>query len=635
MLEVSQDIDQKLIDHLQQILKENLDNEHFGVSNLATAANVSRSKLHRKVHAYNGNSTSQFIREYRLKKGMELLKTLNLTVAEIAYRVGFSSPTYFSSCFKDFYGYPPGEAKTLHQHIAHKISSRREIKHKFPSLKSRWTIGLMITIVLVAVLGTSYYIRTDKTASAMQTEFLSGEKTIAVLPLKNWSGDPDLEYIGDGMTDALITRLTRISSITNVVPFTSVIRYKHSDKNVEQIADELGVNYVMQGNFQLSGDQMKIKIQLIDSRSISHTWSEVYQGSWDSEDIFQIQANVVEHIAERMNVVIVGTEKAAVNKIPTQNREAYNHWLKARFQSLKYTQEAMENARPLFEKAIELDPNFIEPYVDLAYQYLFSGASWGLYTEKQAWLQAKDLLLRANEIDSTNLRVKSALNDGLYMYEWDFKTMEKNYKTSSNLGIIYRIQSGRHSEALEVIEDFYKEHPQSVFYHTFKAEALYFLNRKEEALDLLHNSDHLYSDQIMYLRAASRYYVYLEDYSSSKSLLTKLMTQFTDRPPVVLWLCALHKTREGDIKGANAYLSELEDRFNQGKSGSPAWFTALYYSSIGDSESAFNWLKKSYQKHEVEMIWLREEPVLRSLRDDRRYKELYQKVGFPMPAKAP
>ncbi len=635
MLHVSQNIDQKFIDRLQQILEENIENEHFGVSELAMAVGVSRSNLHRKVHAYNGNSTSQFIREFRLKKAIALLQHQEGTVAEIAYRVGFSSPTYFNTCFKDYYGYPPGEAKTIHQRTSFENPDRPGINSKYEGLNSRWMLGLLLTLMMIAVLSTSYYIRIGQPSDRAQSEYTIKQKSIAVLPIKNWSGNPDLDYIGDGMTDAIITRLTKISSIAKVTPFTSVMQYKASEKSAVNIAEELSVTHILQGNFQLSGDQIKIKLQLIDGHNNTHSWSEEYNGTWNSDDVFQIQSNVVEHIAERMDVTIVDEEKEALNKNPTQNREAYNYWLKAKYQSLKYTKEGMENALPLFEKAIDLDSNFIEPYVDMAYVYLFGGGSWGLHTEKEAWQTAKGLLIDAKKIDSTNLRVKSALTDGLYIYEWDFETMERNYRTASNLGIIYRLQSGRHSEALEVIEYFYKEQPQSVFYHSFKAQALYFLDRKQEASDLLRSSDKLYSDQIMYLRAASRFHYYLENYAASKALLTKLLAQFPDRPPVVLWLGALHKTRDDDIEGANLYLRELKRRFNTGESGSPAWFLALYYSSTADPEKAIEWLRRSYENHDMEMIWLREEPALRPLRDDPRYLGIYHKVGFPLPAKTP
>ena len=135
----------------------------------------------------------------------------------------------------------------------------------------------------------------------------------------------------------------------------------------------------------------------------------------------------------------------------------------------------------------------------------------------------------------------------------------------------------------------------------------------------------------MYLRIASRYYYYLGEYELSRSLVNKLMSNFPDRPPVVLWLSAVNAYQERDSENEYKYVIQLQERYNEMKSGSPAWFTALYYSSVGDSENAFKWLQNSYDRHEVELIWLREEPALRSLRGDPRYKELYNKVGFPMP----
>ncbi|MEN8789710.1 MAG: helix-turn-helix domain-containing protein [Flavobacteriaceae bacterium] len=629
MPHTAQHIDETLIGQLQQILQDNLEKEHFGVSELAMTAGISRSNLHRKVHAYNGNSTSQFIREFRLKKAMEMLRSEELTVAEIAYRVGFSSPTYFNTCFKDYYGYPPGEAKLIEQYSSNEKNRRPEIFREKSRPFKPWVFGLIIALILVV--STSYFIRKSELESSVQSEYIHADKSIAVLPLKNWSGNPDLDYIGDGMTDAIITRLTKISSISQVTPFASVLQFKNSEKSANGIADELGVTHILEGNFQLSGDQIKIKLHLIDGRTNSHFWSEEYNGTWTSDDVFQIQANVVEYIAERMNVAIFDEEKAAVNKIPTQNREAYNYWLKARYQSLKYTKQGMENAVPLFEKAISLDSTFFEPYVDLAYLYLLGGASWGLYREQQAWSYAKELLLQVRKIDSSDHRVRTALNDGQYLYEWDFKTMEKNYKTASKFGIIYCMTMGRHSEALTRTNQVYEKIPHSAFYHAFKTQALFFLDRKEEASALMRASDHLYTDNIMYLRIASRYHYYLGEYDQSEELLNILMSDFPDRPPLVVFLNAIHRNRHGDVVGARKYLNELNKRYEVGESGSPAWFTAMYYGVSGDRENTFKWLQNSYNKHETEMIWLREEPFLRPYRSDQRYQDLYKKVGFPIP----
>ena len=134
----------------------------------------------------------------------------------------------------------------------------------------------------------------------------------------------------------------------------------------------------------------------------------------------------------------------------------------------------------------------------------------------------------------------------------------------------------------------------------------------------------------MYLGIATRYYLYMEEYESSKALLTKVMTKFPDRPPVILWLSAVHGEIDGNKEIAAQYLNELNKRYDERSSGSPAWFIALYYSHIRDYESVFDWLQKSYDRHEVELLWLREEPLLIPVRNDSRYLELYRKVGFPM-----
>ncbi|MGI9547493.1 MAG: helix-turn-helix domain-containing protein [Flavobacteriaceae bacterium] len=623
-------IDKTFIHRLKIILEENLENEDFGVSELAAAANVSRSNLHRKVHAYNGNSTSQFIREYRLQKAFEMLSANGATVAEVAYGVGFSSPTYFNTCFKEQYGYPPGETRNI------KMTSgvNRPDQHRFPALdviwKNRWIAGTSLALVVIMVFTTTYFTGTSDQTDITNLEYVVNNKSIAVLPLKNLSGDLQLEYIGDGMTDAVITRLTQIGDLPHVIPFTSVLKYKNTDKSMPVIAQELGVQNILQGNFQLSGDQIKISLQLIDGPANNHFWSEEYNGKWTTNEAFAIQAHVAENVAKRMNAEIIDNEHEEIYRIPTQNREAYKYFLKANHQGYKYNKEGMENAIPLYEKAISLDSTYYDAYIQFAYLYLFGGASWGLFNEQEAWYKAKELLLKAAEIDSTDRKMKFALVDGLYLYEWDFQTMEKNYKTTSTLPINYNLQTGRFNESLVLLNQEFGENP-TLYSFVFKAQTLFFLDRLDEATDLLEFSEEFYSDQIMYLRIASTFYYYMGEYEHSRRLLDKIITSFPDRPPLVLWLSALHAYRDGDMEGVNSFLSQLEERYKTGMSGSPAWFTALYYSSIGERENAFLWLQKSYDKHEVEMIWLREEPALRPLRSDRRYQELYKKVGFPMP----
>ena len=196
--------------------------------------------------------------------------------------------------------------------------------------------------------------------------------------------------------------------------------------------------------------------------------------------------------------------------------------------------------------------------------------------------------------------------------------------------VAYLTQIGRYDEALESANIWIQKNPNHGFAYGFKAQVLFFLNRKDEALDLLKRNDELFNDDINYLREGAKCYYFMGEYKSSKSLVNKLTTMLSDHPPIVLWLNATIEEMNGNLEEAQRFLSNLKKKYEEEASGSPAWFIALYYAAINDYESTFKWLQKSYDRHEVEMIWLREEPLLIPLRSDKRYKRLYKKVGFTM-----
>ena len=169
--------------------------------------------------------------------------------------------------------------------------------------------------------------------------------------------------------------------------------------------------------------------------------------------------------------------------------------------------------------------------------------------------------------------------------------------------------------------------PQSSGYE-YKVSSLYFLGRHKEAMEVMAKYDELYDDDFYYLMETAKYYHYLRAEEKSKKQLELFKKHFPGRLPIILWLNAIHAEMEGKSVTVKRNLKILEDLYAQQTSGSPAWFTALYYCHIKDYDRAFEWLQKSYDRHEVEMTWLKEEPVLRPLRNDPRYLELYDKVGF-------
>ncbi|CAM4093539.1 helix-turn-helix domain-containing protein [Zobellia roscoffensis] len=627
-----------LVDKLSREIEANLNNDQFGVDHLAENVGMSRSNLHRKLHKTLGISTSQFIREYRLKRALKILQEEDVTASETAYRVGFSSATYFSTCFHKFYGYTPGEVKSRlkDELVVEEQSAIINIKKDHWNRKrSILWVALPLVLLLLIVF---FYRQTSRDETSIPvTENATDTKSIAVLPLKNWTGNPDLEYVSDGMTDAVISRLTKVSAIDKVIPFTSTVKFKETDKTTQEIAAELGVTNLLQGNLQISGDQIKINLQLIHGKSNEHIWSQEYTKEWKSDEIFDLQTEVVEGIVNNMNATIAKDELANIKKVPTKSKDAYSYYLQGEFQRNKGDELSYSNAINLYKNAIAADSNFIEAYVDMANVWHMGGSVWGFYEEQIAWGNAKALLEQALKIEPTNLRVEEELNTGRFFYDWNFELVEKFYKRilddsildkPSVISLDYPIKTGRPERTLETVQDLKINDPSNVFYPFFKAEAMFYLGSNDEALKILTQSDPFYTDNWFYLRESTKLYYYLGAYEKSRIQLEKVVTKFSDYPPILMWFNAVYAKMDGKNSEVNKHLNELQNEYKKGSSGSPAWFIALYYAHINDYERTFEWLQKSYDRHEVEMTWLREEPLLAPIRNDLRYRELYDKVGF-------
>ena len=235
--------DERFLRKLRQIVESNLGNEQFGVESLAEAIAMSRIQVYRKLRKLIGKNISQYIREIRLEQAMDLLKKDVANVAEIAYRVGFRSPAYFNKCFHDFYGYPPGEVIKKNQ--CERVSpdaviTKEEEKNKIILVQKKkrnirdryilYTLIILIGVVLI-ITGVSYYIQVNKLAPQAKS---STEKTVAVLPFRNDSPDPDHEYLLNGMQDEITNQLQKIEDLI-VKPRQSVEQYRNTEKDIPSI----------------------------------------------------------------------------------------------------------------------------------------------------------------------------------------------------------------------------------------------------------------------------------------------------------------------------------------------------------------------------------------------------------------
>jgi len=623
--------EQLFIKNLTNILDENYSDEHFGVKKLSQKIGLSRSQLHRKINTAYNKSTSQIIKEYRLQKAIKILQDDVVTASEVAYKVGFNSPTYFNTTFRELFGYPPGEAKNkeLPSSNINKIFDKVERIH---SKKYNKKSFVLTTIVILIIIAFSYYFYTgSKTISP----FLNGNKTIAVLPFKNLSNDEENQYFVDGIMGTILNHLSTIKDF-KVISGITMRQYHNSTKTAPEIAKEVGASYLMEGSIQKHKDSIRISIQLIDAKKDEQIWSKHFERKY--ENIFALESEISILIASELKTTLSPIEIEQIEKAPTKNLEAYNLFLQAEYQKRKYNKVAFNNAIPLYEKATSLDSNFVAAYIGLSEIWITKGIVWGLHDEQKAWKKAEKLLLKAKSIDDTNKQIEHYLYMGYFYYQWNFKEVENYYQKelleSSHdyfqvFNVDYAIKTGRYQEALFEIDKFITTNPSIGYFYVFKAEILMFIGKKEEAKDLLNQSNSLHNDKFFYLRESAKLYFYLEAFKDSKIQLKKIRTKFPDEnPPILIWLEVVLAHMDGNTNKEKLYLNQLINRYRTINTGSPAWFIALYYCHIKDYEKTFIWLQKSYDRHEVEMTWLREEPLLIPLQQDERYKDLYHKVGF-------
>lgn len=377
------------LNELNAIVEKNISNEQFGVSELAEQMNMSRSNLLRKVKKETNLSVTQLISKVRLTRAMELLKKGNLNVSEVSHEVGFNSTSYFIKCFREYYKYPPGEVgkrdMTIEEPAPGKLSGISQSRN----LYDNYRLLIFLSVAFIAVMiGVYFYVSRESASPSSHPS----EKSIAVLPFKNDSNDSSNIYLINGLMEATLNNLQQIQDL-RVTSRTSVEKYRTTTKSIREMASELGVNYFVEGSGQKIGDKILLNIQLIDATTDKHLWAKQYRR--EARDIFALQQEIAENIAEEIEVIITPEVQERIEKVPTENLEAYDDYLKGRELFNRSGPGDFEEAAKLFEKAIERDPNFALAYASasMIYYYLDFFKLDAQYTDKISRYSDKAMLL--------------------------------------------------------------------------------------------------------------------------------------------------------------------------------------------------------------------------------------------------
>ncbi len=454
-------------------------------------------------------------------------------------------------------------------------------------------------------------------------------KSIAVLPFRNMSGDPEQEALCDGLTEEIIHHLSRIKSFTKVIPPSSVIRLKNSDKTLAEKAALLKVNTVLEGSFQQSGDRIKISAQLNDAVNDNQLWSEIYERPFG--EFFEIQSDIAKNIAASLKAEITDEEEIRLNKKPTESSEAYILLKKGLYKIRWSGSPDYRGAIDLFKKALEIDPGLAEAYTALARAYL--EADRFFIGDKS--IPVEDPLPLVQKA----LRLVPELAEGYLMLgsikhwkEWNFPEAETAYKKAVELDPqspfsyvtygYFLVQMGRAAESLPYIEKAVELDPTSPGNLGTMARFNFYAGNKEKAADIMEEYESLFQNELS--GGKGQIYLYLNMLEKAIENLEK-----NKENPLRSSYLAIAYTKNGQIQKAQPLVDRLKLISEKKAATSPEYSVGLYYSGTGQKEEALYWLERAYKSRDTELYWLKTEPMFKTLHGDPRYQELLRKIGFP------
>ena len=358
---------ESLLSRLTEIIDKNLGNDQFGVNELASEMGMSRSNLHRKVKSLTGSSASKYICGVKVKRAQELLRDSTSTISEIAFETGFHSVSYFTKCYRDHFGYPPGEERKQDG------EGRAENDLLAPGIKKVFGKKIQVVYLFAMVLVITLAVLLLLILKPVKHKAAPADKAIAVLPFINDSPDQTEMYFINGTMEAILNNLGKIEDL-RVVSRTSVEQYRNNPKPTPVVGEEMKVSYVLEGSGHRDGDMVRLYVQLIDAKRDQHLWSKSYEASMD--EIFSVQSEIAQLVAGEIEVIVTPKEMALIEKIPTTSRTAYDLYLRGMeekpmsgFWYLDNETENTQKSEDLFRLALEYDSTFAEVYAQMAFVY--------------------------------------------------------------------------------------------------------------------------------------------------------------------------------------------------------------------------------------------------------------------------
>jgi serine/threonine protein kinase/tetratricopeptide (TPR) repeat protein len=456
--------------------------------------------------------------------------------------------------------------------------------------------------------------------------------SIAVLPFENTAGDPDHEYLSDGIAGSLINILATIPKL-RVMAQSTVFRYKGRNVDPQAIGRELNVRSVLTGRLMHSGGSLRIGAELVDVATGSQLWGAQYDRKMG--DIFAVQDEISNEISEKLRLQLTRKEKNRLTKHHTENAEAYRLYLKGRHHWNRWTEEGFYKAIEYFRQALEKDPSYALAHAGLADSYVLLG--WNSYLPaKEAFPKGKAAALAALKLDPDLAEAHAPLAAVLWLHDWQWDEAQTefkhslelcpNYPTANHWYAEYVMTMGRHGEAMARMKKTQDLDPLWLIINVAVGWAFYNARRYDEAVEQLQRTIELDANYPMtywilglLLRKTDRYELAIAEGEKAVKL--------SGGSPLMRAALAHTLGTAGRTTEALQILDDLTQLAKQ-KYVAPYFFAGIHI-GLGENDRAIEYLEKSFEEHSHWLIYLHIDPSMDVLRNDSRFQDLLRRVGLP------
>ncbi len=492
----------------------------------------------------------------------------------------------------------------------------------------RWALALAALAVVAVV---SYFVWHR---SATPARVHADKVVLAVLPFDNLSKDPEQEYFSDGLTDEMIAQLGSLQpDRLGVIARASAMRYKHTEKALPQIGQELGASYVLEGAVLRAGDRVRITAALIQTADQTQLWSKSYER--DLKDILSVQSDVAGAIAREVEVKLSPEQSQALASPPTVNPEAYEAYLKGQyFYNRSLGPAGDEAAADYYEQAVKKDPNFALGYASLSLTY--ASIAGQPRAPREVMPKAKAAALRALALDNNLGEGHAALGFVNLYYDWDWQAAQREYSRAFELNpkyILLRLPRsfflaarGKADESLREVHEAQALDPLDIGLRCSEGRLLYYAHRYDEAISRYQKALELEPGHLSNCTWLGLAYLKKGMYAEAIAELRKADIPGARSTLPIAALSAAYYLSGKKAEGLQRLERLLALRRNRFVS---SYDIAVFYAAIGDRKQTLDWLDKAIEERAGLVVYLRVDPIWDSVRDDPRFEKIIRQVGIP------